>query len=227
MEGEAEQQAPEAHGTPDAQRFPQVPQFCSSVWRSLQTALVPVPQTTSPVGQAHRPALQVAPAAQRVPHAPQFCSSVCQFTQVSVAGHASGSAGGHWQTPDAQTSFVNRQTFPQPPQLAGSVAVATHAKLLPTGQGTRGATHWQTPDAHVALVGHPLRQVPQFPVLLERSTHCSPGPVQTVASGSQTHAPAEQVPSPQNWRQEPQWSGSFWRSTQAPPQGSCPAGHWH
>jgi len=44
---DAGQQTPEVQVAPVAQRLPQVPQFRASVWRSVQTELVPVPQTTS------------------------------------------------------------------------------------------------------------------------------------------------------------------------------------
>jgi len=130
--------------------LPQVPQFRASVWTSVQTALVPVPQTTSPAGQTQWPPVQVAPVAHGVSHAPQFSSSFCRFTQVDP--HVSGSPAGQPHRPFTQTSLVNGQSLPQTPQLAGSVSVATHVKLLlpTTGQGTRGATHWQTPDAHAA-----------------------------------------------------------------------------
>lgn len=99
-------------------------------------------QTSWPMGQVHAPLLHVSPeAVHAFPHAPQSWTLLPRFVQragrEAVAGHWSGSDGGHWQVLVApavtHASLRSGQAFPQPPQFAGSFVVFTQAVGVPTG----------------------------------------------------------------------------------------------
>jgi hypothetical protein len=78
------QHPPLTQVVPSAQRLPQLPQFASSVARSVH---VPRPQSVCPVGQVpppwHTPFTHSCPAAQRLKHSPQLFSFICRFTHLS------------------------------------------------------------------------------------------------------------------------------------------------
>ena len=60
----------------EAQWLPQVPQFTGSVLKSVQMALVPLPQAFGvATGQPHLPAVHDWPPGHWVPHTPQLFAS--------------------------------------------------------------------------------------------------------------------------------------------------------
>jgi hypothetical protein len=152
------------------QASPQPPQCCGSVRVSTQRAAVPVPQSVWPVGHRHVPASQAWPAAHRVPQAPQFCGSTARFTH--VLPQACGSAGGHWQTPPAHTSFVSGHACAQPPQWRSSVSVFTQA--VPQTSG-REAGQVHAPAEQISpVLAHRCPQPPQLAGSLRMSVQNAP-----------------------------------------------------
>ena len=74
--------APFEQIVPLPQALAQLPQFCGSVLKFVQKALVPVPQAFgSAVGQPQVPLVHAWPAGQTVPHAPQLFGSFAVVAQ--------------------------------------------------------------------------------------------------------------------------------------------------
>ena len=82
-------------------------------------------QSTVPEGHLHAPPEQNVPPEHVRPQPPQLLLSFCVSTQdlphaVKLVAHWA------WQTPELQNGVAAAQVFPQPPQLAGSVASLMH-----------------------------------------------------------------------------------------------------
>jgi len=230
------QQTPVVQAWPLAQVFPQAPQFAVLVCVSTQAS----EHGTSPDGQAHPPPEQLAPVAQACPQEPQLAASARVFTQaVGVPdGQGVGAEAGHAQAPPPQASPVSGHLDAQEPQWAGS-----ESRFAQMGAGTSGGEQAsgrdggqvqvpasQTDPPRVQATSH----APQAPASPRRSRHSGSSAGQEVAPAWQLQAPPEQVPSAghggasvQAWTQEPQWSGSAWRSTQAPWQTTSAPGQRH
>jgi hypothetical protein len=69
--------------------LPHAPQFCASVWKSLQ---YPEQRFGVDAGQAHDPLLQVWPTGQTLPQVPQLAESDWKFTQLGLQRLGVGSA---------------------------------------------------------------------------------------------------------------------------------------
>jgi hypothetical protein len=69
--------------------LPHAPQFCASVWKSLQD---PEQRSGVDAGHAHDPLLQVWPAGQTLPQEPQLAESDWKLTQVRPQRSGVGSA---------------------------------------------------------------------------------------------------------------------------------------
>jgi hypothetical protein len=142
----------------ELQKFPQVPQFEKSVWRSTHEPK----QEVSPAGQTHLPPWQ-SNDEQKFPQVPQLLVSVWRSTQVpkqSVRPLAQGAHLPFWQMRELQKLL-------QVPQFWKSDCRSTQPKpplqeVVPEGQ------HWaptQPPEAQVAP------QAPQLFGSLEVSVH--------------------------------------------------------
>ncbi len=121
---------------PPVHALPHVPQWNGSVAGDAHAAwVVPIPQSVSPVGQAHWPPRQIWVERHAFPHPPQLRASVAGSAQVDVGPHISEpgiavqslqpNAGGNVPRGSQVESLV--QPLWQPLQLSWSVAVSTHA----------------------------------------------------------------------------------------------------
>lgn len=194
---------PATHSVPSRQRVPHAPQFAGSRAVSTQT-----PQSAIEQG-AHVPATHT-PEAHQVPHAPQFSASELVSTPhtpeqvVPIHGR---------QRP--ATQYRLPQTFPQTPQLSGSLLVSPHAVEAPA----------QIPFEHVWPGPHTRSQSPQWSSSSRRSKH----PVaQLVCVPSQEQMPPRQrSPATHVRPHDPQWDVLVRRSTHSPLQSVSGGSHVH
>jgi hypothetical protein len=209
-------QAPSEQVVPRPQGIAQPPQFALSFWGFTHVA----PQRRSPAAQAQTPALQVAPFGHWTPQALQLSVLLVVSTQlllqfVSPAAHDSA------HTPFEHTCPA-AHTFPQVPQLFGSLCVWMHTLLqrIPFW-------HWQTPAWHVVPAAQRALHPPQLALFVERSRqllpHCVVPPVhwQVPATHDSPDAVLHVTPHP------PQLFGSAWSAMHAPLQYACPGGQVH
>jgi hypothetical protein len=218
------QQVPWLHTFPLRQLFVQVPQWASSVERSAQTPGVE-PHWTSEPGQPQVPFTQSPPVGQTVQLAPQAEAFVCWFTHAPGFVPQTAVPVGQVQVPAEQLPLVGQATQPAPQAVLSVSWFTQRPGLLPH---TLGAVPGQVQlPGQVAPVGQTARQAVQFLGSIVMSTHLgqSASEQEVTGGGSQLQVPPEQVPRPQGWLQAPQFAVLVWRSTHAPAQSVCPAGH--
>jgi hypothetical protein len=184
-----------------AQRFPQVPQLCSSLWRSRQSSKVgcDVSQSVSPAAQPQLPAVQSGALPPPSPplrstqvrlQAPQLLMLVWRSTHWDPHSVCPVGQTIAWQAPLLH-SWPTVQLLPHAPQSVKVLVVSTQYK-----KPLR--SHLVSPVGHSQL---PFWQVKPPPRL------SSPPPWQAVA-------------------QSPQWASLVLRSTQSLPQSVSPGPHW-
>ncbi|MBS1109222.1 MAG: hypothetical protein H6Q88_1214, partial [Anaeromyxobacteraceae bacterium] len=107
------------------------------------------------------------------------------------------------------------QAIPHAPQFSGSVWVFVHtSEGVPTWQVVFGGRHWQVPAEQTLAATQTMLQPPQLDplesVFTQVSVVGSPFGQRTMGGdgASQVHAAPEQVPSPQEWPQAPQFAAS-------------------
>jgi hypothetical protein len=184
----------------------------------------------------HDPPMQAAPDAQAFPHEPQLFGSLAVSTQLPPTP-PSPEAMQSVEPPRQVTPHLPiehtwpvGQTFPQVPQLFGSLAVSTQVALLPVPHSMEPPRQ-VTPHLPVEQtwpVGQTFPQAPQlFGSLAVWTQLPAPAsPVQSVELPRQVtpHLPVEQTwPVAQAFPQVPQLFGSLAVSTQLVPQSIDPA----
>jgi hypothetical protein len=148
---------------PLGQTMPQPPQFARSVVVLMHAPL----HGEVPVGHVQVPPMQLAPEGHGLPHPPQLRLLVIVSTHDEP--HCVSDAQPAVQLPALQTR-PGSQMCPQVPQLEGSDDFSTHTplqSLVPLGQ-------MQLFAAQDAPVGHRRPHMPQFVVLVVKSTHAPP-----------------------------------------------------
>jgi hypothetical protein len=140
------------------------PQCWGSLLKSVQT---PEQETWAPT---HRqcPAAQTLPPEHMSPQPPQFVALVWRLTHPPPhAARLPAQVAVH--TPAEQTSLM-RQTLPQAPQLAASLAVSVH--WVSHMMSASGQT--QAPPTQASPSAHETPQPPQLETLVLVSTHAAP-----------------------------------------------------
>jgi hypothetical protein len=206
---------PALHVEPAPQRVPHMPQLRGSV--CVLVHVVP-PHIVMPVPHTHTPETHDAPMPHARPHAPQLLASLETSAQPPFMQRIAPAP--HVHMPIAHVPPGPHETA-QEPQCAGSVA--SEAQVVP--QATWPAGHMHAPIAQGVPAGHAWPHIPQFDVLLCRSTQL---PLHTVFGAMQLplHVPDVQLwPGAHARLQPPQLAGSAARSTHAPPQTTSAAGH--
>ena len=115
--------------------------------------------------------------------------------------------------------------MPQPPQLARSVFVLTHAPPTPLSlapQSAKPPGHTQLAALHTSPDSHLLPQLPQFPALESVFTQTGGVPHSWLLVGHWQVPPWQTRPPVQATPQPPQFAESVPVSTQAPVQAVSP-----
>jgi hypothetical protein len=148
-------QTPATQLAPLAQRWPQSPQFLTSVETSTQIVEHTLPVAMAPQA-VHAPLWHAEPATHGAPHPPQFAWSLLVSTHAPL--HALGCAGGHAHTLWTQLAPLGQAPW-QLPQWAGSVMKSTH--IVP--HKLSGSGHPHTPLSQTSPVGHGSAQEASAP----------------------------------------------------------------
>jgi hypothetical protein len=167
------------------------------------------------------PPEQDRPGAQALPQEPQLAGSIWVSTHVPLQ-EVKPAAQACWQLPDAQTCPAEHLVA-QEPQCLGSLARLVHTVVAPSAQTTFGELHTQADWVQTSPAGQTTLHPPQWEALELVSTQvpvAEAGGQSATVEGVvlQTHAPAAQVPRPQERPHVPQFAGSVCWSTQASPQ---------
>lgn len=160
--GLTQPQLPSRHvsGGPQIEPGHVEPQCAASVLRSTQP--MPVPQSVSPVAQAHVPPRHDSPLVQATLQPPQLAGS----DDVSVQVPDEPPVDTQYVCPVAQAHAPAThvrpppQTFVHEPQCCGSVLSSTHPTAPP--QSVCPAAQPQAPATQDWPVAHALLQVPQL-----------------------------------------------------------------
>jgi hypothetical protein len=128
------------------------------------------PQTRVAQAAWQVPAEQVCPDEQVRPHTPQFTASFWRFTQLPLQS-VSPLEQAREQAPPLQI-WSAVQTFPQRPQLAGSVLVSVQIVDPATapGQAVLGERHWQVLELQTLFGTQTFPQAPQLAPFVAVST---------------------------------------------------------
>jgi hypothetical protein len=144
----------EMHVCPASQTTPHLPQFSSSVARSVHA----LPHATSGATHVHAPPRQVKSWSQAMPQTPQFASSVCVSVHVPLQSISPATSQAHTaRAHEAPTAHG----WSHAPQLSWSNASVAHPEgqsVSPSGQGDRT----QLEAMQILPPKHATPQAPQF-----------------------------------------------------------------